>query len=100
MGKKVERLLTFLTCAHPCTLCACAAEIEEEEEAEVVSLRGTSERPRLFLLRLFIIPHRGQINQCASSRYNSPSRLDSLLYLFFVLSLFVHICIALDGKQF
>lgn len=102
MGKKVIKLPTFLTYAFLCTLCACAAVIwcEEEEEAEPVSLRGASKRPRLFLLRLFIIPHRGQINLRASSCYNSPSHLDSLLYLFFVLSSFVHICIALEGNQF
>lgn len=72
---------------------------EEGKQAELVSLRDASKCPRLFLLRLFVIPHRGQINHRAFSRYSSASNLDSLLYLFFVSSLFTHICIALEGKQ-
>lgn len=95
MGEKVKIFLHFLHVLSYAVICC-----EEEEEAELISLRGASKRPRLFLLRLFIIPHRGQINHRASSRYNSPSHFDSLLYLFFVLSVVLHICIALEGKQF
>lgn len=86
MGKAIKKLPPFLACALLHTLRACAAVIwrEKEEEAELLSLRGASKRPRLFLLRLFIIPHRGKINHRASSRCNSPSHLDSFLYLFFV----------------
>lgn len=39
-----------------------------EKKAELVRLQDASECRRLFLLRLFIIPHRGQINHRASSR--------------------------------
>lgn len=100
MGEKVKKLLTFLTCALLARCLCCSNMVRGGRRCSAHKPAGCFKSPRLFLLRLFIIPRRGQINHRTSSRYSSPSHLDSLLYLFFVLSLFVHICIALEGKQF
>lgn len=51
-----------------CTVCVVMWFEEGRKKAELVSLQDASECRRLFLLRLFIIPHRGQINHRASSR--------------------------------